>query len=210
MKQKILASLEASNGQFNLPKEVLEKLAAQAPADLSEEGLSAWVESVKPQMALLQSYADSRVSTALKDKQPKQDPPKTPELDLEKLLGSKLDEIISKTVEQKLSGLSGLEEKYKALEQKQTEIDNREKAAAFQELTKRVAKEVGLSDWQLDMVSSKVTPDMDETKVNEVFSACRKTFIEQGFPDVNGKVVTDDEAIAARADDFVKQFEAQK
>ena len=40
MKEKILAALTAISGQYNLPKEQLEKIAALAPADLTEDKIT--------------------------------------------------------------------------------------------------------------------------------------------------------------------------
>ena len=67
MKEKILAALTAISGQYNLPKEQLEKIAALAPADLTEDKITSWAESQKGVMAMMQSYADSRVTATTKE-----------------------------------------------------------------------------------------------------------------------------------------------
>ena len=67
MKEKILAALTAISGQYNLPKEQLEKIAALAPSDLTEDKINSWAESMKGTMSLMQSYADSRVTGSTKD-----------------------------------------------------------------------------------------------------------------------------------------------
>lgn len=48
MKEKILAALVAVNGQYNLPKEYLEKVALTAPTFESEDMISSWIDSQKP------------------------------------------------------------------------------------------------------------------------------------------------------------------
>ena len=67
MKEKVLAALSAINGQYNFPKEQLEKIASTAPAFESEDKIVSWVDSLKPMLGLMQSYADSRVTAQSKE-----------------------------------------------------------------------------------------------------------------------------------------------
>lgn len=202
MKEKILALLSASNGQYNLPKDVLERIALSAPVLESDEAISEWVESVKPMMGLMQSFADSRVSDALK-KQPKVEN-KVQEGDLEERLG-RLEESLNKTLSEKLAGYDAQAAKIAELQKQLDETKGREDRASFDELVKRVAKEVGLDDRKLNLVSGKVTSDMDETKVKEVLSQCKKDFIDMGLSDVEGDLTTKEEVLRKDAASWVEQ-----
>ena len=213
MKEKILALLTAKGGQYNLPKDVLSSVADLAPKDLAEDKIEEWVTTIAmPQMALLQRYSDSRVTTLTKEledlKKKSKEETKKDEHDLEKLLGG-LEERISKTVDEKLSGYSELKNQHEELLKRQKEVEDAQKLASFQELKKRVAKEVGLNDRMLNLVDGKVTIDMDETKVKEVFADCKKEFIGMGLMEVENTLAGDDTAVRQRAksrlDEFIKE-----
>ena len=184
MKEKILALLTSKGGQYNLPKEILSSIADSAPQDLNEDKIESWVTGTAlPQMALLQRYSDTRVTKLnqeleeLKKKQAtnsdKDDKDKK-DFDLEKLLGG-LEERINKTVEQKLSGYDNLKNQHEELLKKQQEIENAQKLKDFKELTKRVAKSVGMNDRMLNLVEGKLNAEMDEKKVTEVLSECKNS-----------------------------------
>ncbi len=213
MKEKILTALVAVNGQYNLPKEYLEKIAANAPAFESEDKIQSWVDSQKPMMALMQSYADSRVTERGKEidnlkkeietlkGNPQQD------TDLEKKLGSLKDEL-----------WKGFDERLKTLQTQNDELqkkvagyENNDKERQFSELKKRVAKEIGLSDSALELVEGKLNSEMDETKVNEVLASCKKSLIELGLTPIEGKRINANAAEIAqkRAESFLKEFESQ-
>ena len=134
MKEKILAALTAISGQYNLPKEQLEKIAALAPADLTEDKITSWAESQKGTMSLMQSYADSRVSGSTKDleaarkeiedwkKKAEEAGKKTPETDLEKALGA---------MEKRLT--DSFEAKFKDLADKNKTLEDQANATAAAE-----------------------------------------------------------------------------
>lgn len=98
------------------------------------------------------------------------------------------------------------------LQKKVAGYENGDKERQFSELKKRVAKEIGLSDVALGLVEGKLTPDMTESKVNEVLSGCKKSLIELGLTPVEGTHGNADAAqvAAKRAEDYLKQFESQK
>ena len=213
MKEKILTALVAVNGQCNLPKEYLEKIAATAPAFESEDKISSWVDSQKPVMALMQSYADSRVTERVKEvdtlkKEIETLKGRPQDTDLEKKLGSLKDELWKGFDER----LKTLQTQNDELQKKVASYESGDKERQFSELKKRVAKEIGLSDVALGLVEGKLNPDMDETKVNEVLSSCKKSLIELGLTPIEGTHTNADSAqvAAKRAGDYLKQFESQK
>lgn len=216
MKEKILTALVAVNGQYNLPKEYLERIAATAPTFEKEDEISSWVESQRGVMSLMQAYADSRVTEQVKvaDSLRKEiatlkDSNKgNQDGDLEKRLGNLKDELW-KGFDERLKTLQAQNDE---LQKKVAGYENGDKERQFSELKKRVAKEIGLSDVALGLVEGKLTPDMTESKVNEVLSGCKKSLIELGLTPVEGTHGNADAAqvAAKRAEDYLKQFESQK
>lgn len=221
MKEKILAALTAISGQYNLPKEQLEKIAALAPADLTEDKITSWAESQKGIMALMQSYADSRVTANSKEladlkkevedwkNKAEEAGKKTQETDLEKALGTMRKEL-EDSFEAKLNTLT---EKNAELEKRVGQSDEAEKARQFGELKKRVAKELGLSDKALGLLDGKLTSDMDEAKVNEVLSAGKKDLIEMGLRNIEDgeKQVLDNSAAAKeRANKYLDELQKKQ
>lgn len=214
MKEKILALLTASNGQYNLPKDMLEKIANNAPKFEKEEECSAWVEGIKPFMALMQSYSDSRVTNIMKEnetlKAQIESKGKTGD-DLEERLGKMLEEKVSKTLEEKMAGYKELSTKYEELQRKQEEQDKNTKTATFKQTVERIAKEVGLDNELLNLVSGGISQESDDKSINEYLSKCKKTFIDKGIMELEGEITTDEAAARKRADDWVKaQAEAIK
>ena len=207
MKDKILAALTAISGQYNLPKEQLEKIAALAPADLTEDKITSWAESMKGTMSLMQSYADSRVSGSTKDleearkeieywkKKEEEAGKKTPETDLEKELGA-MEKRLTDNFEAKFKDLA---DKNKTLEDQANATAAAEKERQFVELKKRVAKELGLSDKALGLLEGKLNKDMDETKVNEILSQGKKDLVEIGLHNVESSLITTNPSEAAQA-----------
>ncbi len=215
MKEKILALLTASNGQYNLPKDVLDKIANTAPKFEKEEEYSNWVESIKPFMALMQSYSDSRVTNLMKDNEALKAQiggnGKGAGDDLEERLGKMLEEKVSKTLEEKMAGYKELNSKYEELQKKQKEQEENSKITNFKQTVERIAKEVGLDNELLGLVSGGIAPDSDEKSINEYLSKCKKTFIDKGILELEGEKTTDEAAARKRADDWVKaQAEAIK
>ena len=219
-KEKILAALTAISGQYNLPKEQLEKIAALAPADLTEDGLQTWAESQKGIMALMQSYADSRVTANSKEladlkkevedwkKKAEEAGKKSPETDLEKALGA-----MKKELEDSFNTkLEELKQKNKDLQDQADARSAADKEREFTELKKRVAKELKLSDEALELLEGKLTSDMDEAKVNEVLSAGAKKLTEMGLHTVEAghQVQGQEEAVKARAKAFIDELERQQ
>ena len=207
MKEKILAALTAISGQYNLPKEQLEKIAALAPADLTEDKITSWAESQKSYMALMQSYSDSRVTANSKEMQDlkkenedlkkaaEEAGKKTPETDLEKALGA-MEKRLTDKFEAKFKDLA---DKNKTLEDQANATAAAEKERQFVELKKRVAKELGLSDKALGLLEGKLTQDMDETKVNEILSHGKKDLVEMGLHNVESSLITTNPSEAAQA-----------
>ncbi len=207
MKEKILAALTAISGQYNLPKEQLEKIAALAPADLTEDKVNTWAESQKGTMSLMQSYADSRVSGSTKDleaarkeiedwkKKAEEAGKKPQETDLEKALGA-MEKRLTDSFEAKFNDLA---DKNKTLEDQANATAAAEKERQFVELKKRVAKELGLSDKALGLLEGKLTQDMDETKVNEILSQGKKDLLEMGLHNVESSLITTNPSEAAQA-----------
>lgn len=215
MKEKILTALVAVNGQYNLPKEYLDRIAATAPAFESEDKIASWVDSQKPMMALMQSYADSRVTERVKEVETLKKEVETLKggngsqgTDLEKRLGSLKDELW-KGFEEKLNTLQAQNDE---LQKKVAGYESDDKERQFSELKKRVATELGLSDVALGLVEGKLNSDMDEKTVNEVLSSCKKSLIDLGLTPVEGsRTPANAEQVAAkRAEDYLKQFEGQK
>lgn len=219
-KEKILAALTAISGQYNLPKEQLEKIAALAPADLTEDGLQTWAESQKGIMALMQSYADSRVTANSKEladlkkevedwkKKAEEAGKKSPETDLEKALGA-----MKKELEDSFNTkLEELKQKNKDLQDQADARSAADKEREFTELKKRVAKELKLSDEALELLEGKLTSDMDEAKVNEVLSAGAKKLTEMGLHTVEAghQVQGGEEAVKARAKAYIDELERQQ
>ena len=206
MKEKILAALTAISGQYNLPKEQLEKIAALAPADLTEDKITSWAESMKGTMSLMQSYADSRVSGSTKDleaarkeiedwkKKAEEAGKQKPGTDLEKALGA-MEKRLTDSFEAKFKDLA---DKNKTLEDQANATAAAEKERQFVELKKRVAKELGLSDKALGLLEGKLTQDMDETKVNEILSQGKKDLVEMGLSSVETSHLSDDPSEVAR------------
>lgn len=220
MKEKILAALTAISGQYNLPKEQLEKIAALAPADLTEDGLQTWAESQKGIMALMQSYADSRVTANSKEladlkkevedwkKKAEEAGKKTPETDLEKALGA-----MKKELEDGFNAkLAEITKQNKDLQDQANATAAAEKERQFLEIKKRVAKELGLTDKALELVDGKLNSDMDEAKINEVLSAQKKALVELGLNSVEGGQVSGDpsEAAKARAKAYLDELEKKQ
>ena len=207
MKEKILAALTAISGQYNLPKEQLEKIAALAPADLTEDKITSWAESQKSYMALMQSYSDSRVTANSKElqdlkkenedlkKKTEEAGKKTQETDLEKALGA-MEKRLTDNFEAKFKDLA---DKNKTLEDQANATAAAEKERQFVELKKRVAKELGLSDKALGLLEGKLTKDMDETKVNEILSQGKKDLVEMGLHNVESSLITTNPSEAAQA-----------
>lgn len=197
MKEKILAALVAVNGQYNLPKDYLEKVALTAPDFESEDKIAAWVDSQKPMLAVMQSYADSRVSSMKKELDDLRAAKgnSSANEDLDKRLGV-FKEDLTKMFEGRISAL----EKDKAeLTEKLNGYETASKTAEFEEIKKRVAKELGLSDVALKFASGRLTSDMDESKINEVLSECKKEMISMGLNPIEGQHYQHTSADAASA-----------
>lgn len=197
MKEKILAALVAVNGQYNLPKDYLEKVALTAPDFESEDKIAAWVDSQKPMLAVMQSYADSRVSSMKKELDDLRAAKGNPSAndDLDKRLGV-FKEDLTKMFEGRISAL----EKDKAeLTEKLTGYETASKTAEFEGIKKRVAKELGLSDLAMKFASGRLTSDMDESKINEVLSECKKEMISMGLSPIEGQHYQHTSADAASA-----------
>lgn len=222
MKEKILAALTAISGQYNLPKEQLEKIAALAPADLTEDKISSWAESMKGTMSLMQSYADSRVSGSTKDLEAarkeiedwkkkaeeagKQQP--TVPADLKEALGA-----MKKELEDGFNArLAEITKQNKDLQDQANANAAAEKERQFLEIKKRVAKELGLSDKALGLLEGKLKSDMDETKVNEILSQGKKDLVEMGLSSVESSHVSTDpsEAAKARAKAYLDELEKKQ
>jgi hypothetical protein len=197
MKEKILAALVAVNGQYNLPKEYLEKVALTAPTFESEDMISSWVDSQKPMLAVMQSYADSRVSSMKKElddlKAAKIDP--TANDDLDKRLGVFKEEMTNFFKGQ----IDNLKSENAKLVEKVNGYESASKTASFEETKKRVAKELGLSEMALKFSSGRLTSDMDESKINEVLSECKKEMISMGLNPIEGQHYQRTSADAASA-----------
>lgn len=222
MKEKILAALTAISGQYNLPKEQLEKIAALAPADLTEDNVNTWAESQKGLMAMMQSYADSRVTATSKELETarqeaadwkkkaeeagKQQPTTVP-ADLKETLGA-----MKKELEDGFNArLAEITKQNKDLQDQANATAAAEKERQFLEIKKRVAKELGLTDKALELVEGKLTSDMDEAKINEVLSAQKQVLVEMGLHSVEDHVSTDpSEAAKKRADAFLDDLEKQQ
>lgn len=223
MKEKILAALSAISGQYNLPKEQLEKIAALAPADLTEDKVNSWAESQKGLMAIMQSYADSRVTATSKEletaRQEAADWKKKAEeagkqqtttvsADLKEALGA-----MKKELEDGFNArLAELTKQNKDLQDQANANAKAEKERQFLEIKKRVAKELGLTDKALELVGGKLTSDMDEAKINEVLSAQKQVLVEMGLHSVeNGSVSGDpSEAAKARANAYLDELEKKQ
>lgn len=222
MKEKILAALTAISGQYNLPKEQLEKIAALAPADLTEDKITSWAESQKSYMALMQSYSDSRVTANSKELQDlkkenedlkkkaeeagKQQP--TVPADLKEALGA-----MKKELEDGFNArLAEITKQNKDLQDQANATAAAEKERQFLEIKKRVAKELGLTDKALELVDGKLNSDMDEAKINEVLSAQKKALVELGLNSVEGGQVSGDpsEAAKARAKAYLDELEKKQ
>lgn len=217
MKDKILAALTAINGQYNFPKDVLERIVANAPAFESEDEIVTWIDSMKPMFGLMQSYSDSRVGNQQKEvsklreelnalKVAKGEQGSDEEKDLEKRLGVMIEAQMSaykKQIDELLSANKDLKEKVSKSEQ-----DSKERE--FSELKKRVARELGIPDTLLGLVDGKLTSDMDEKRVNEVLADCKKTFVDAGLRSVEtaSATATSQEEAKKRAEDFLADFKA--
>ncbi len=216
MKEKILALLTASNGQYNLPKDVLDRIANNAPEFEKEEEYSAWIESIKPFMALMQSYSDSRVTNLMKENESLKsqiggNKGKTEDNDLESKLDKLLEEKLSKTLDEKMAGYKELSAKYEELQKKQEEQVKQSQAANFKQTVERIAKEVGLDSELLNLVSGGISEESDEKSINEYLSKCKKTFINKGIQELEGIQTTDEAAAKKRANDWVQsQVESHK
>lgn len=200
-KEEILVLLTAINGQYNLSKETLGKIADMAPADLTQDTVNAWVESMKPYMGIMQSYADSRVGALNTEvtnlKKELEDAKKTVvptgTSDWEKALGD-----MRKEFEGKLTTLTQTNEEQK---KELDKLRGNEKSKTFSELKKRVAESLGLTDAQLAMVEANLTEDMDEAAVNEKLSGYKTQFQQMGLHTVptGSTVAGNTEAIKAKA-----------
>lgn len=222
MKEKILAALSAISGQYNLPKEQLEKIAALAPTDLTEDKITSWAESQKGVMAMMQSYADSRVTATTKELETarqeaadwkkkaeeagKQQP--TMPADFQTALGA-----MKKELEDGFNTkLAEITKKNKDLQDQADAAAKAEKERQFLEIKKRVAKELGLTDEALGLVEGKLTSDMDEAKINEVLSEQKKVLVKMGLSNVeDGHASTDpSEAAKARAKEYLDTLQEQQ
>jgi hypothetical protein len=201
MTEKILAALVAVNGQYNLPKDYLEKVAATAPKFESEDEISSWVDSQKPMLGLMQSYADSRVSQAQKKVEPAQDN------DLSKQLGIWKDELKKEFEEQ----LKGLREENAQLNKRVEGYESNASEAKFVEIKKRVAKELGLSDKALGLLEGKLDASMDEKRINEVLSEGKKDLISMGLSPIEGAQYQHTVKDSAKdyAKNYLDQFERE-
>lgn len=210
MKEKILAALVAVNGQYNLPKDYLEKLAMTAPDFESEDKIASWVDSVKPTMALMQSYADSRVGSMKKE--------------LEDLRSaSKQQPIVNDDLDKRLGVLkaeleNGFNEKLATIQSENVELkkklegyEGNAKEAKFEEIKKRVASELGLSELAMKFSSGRLNSDMDETKINEVLSECKKEMISMGLNPIEGQLhkPTGSDTASAYAKSYLDAREAE-
>ena len=222
MKEKILAALTAISGQYNLPKEQLEKIATLAPADLTEDKITSWAESQKGVMAMMQSYADSRVTATTKELETarqeaadwkkkaeeagKQQP--TVPADFQTALGA-----MKKELEDGFAAkLAEITKQNKDLQDQANAAAKAEKERQFLEIKKRVAKELGLTDEALGLVEGKLTSDMDEAKINEVLSEQKKVLVKMGLSNVeDGHASTDpSEAAKARAKEYLDTLQEQQ
>lgn len=222
MKEKILAALSAISGQYNLPKEQLDKIAALAPADLTEDKITSWAESQKGVMAMMQSYADSRVTATTKEletarqeaadwkkkaeEEGKQQP--TMPADFQTALGA-----MKKELEDGFNAkLAEITKQNKDLQDQANATAAAEKERQFLEIKKRVAKELGLTDEALGLVEGKLTSDMDEAKINEVLSEQKKVLVKMGLSNVeDGHASTDpSEAAKARAKEYLDTLQEQQ
>ena len=222
MKEKILAALSAISGQYNLPKEQLEKIATLAPADLTEDKITSWAESQKGVMAMMQSYADSRVTATTKELETarqeaadwkkkaeeagKQQP--TVPADFQTALGA-----MKKELEDGFAAkLAEITKQNKDLQDQANAAAKAEKERQFLENKKRVAKELGLTDEALGLVEGKLTSDMDEAKINEVLSEQKKVLVKMGLSNVeDGHASTDpSEAAKARAKEYLDTLQEQQ
>jgi hypothetical protein len=222
MKEKILAALSAISGQYNLPKEQLDKIAALAPADLTEDKITSWAESQKGVMAMMQSYADSRVTATTKELETarqeaadwkkkaeeagKQQP--TMPADFQTALGA-----MKKELEDGFNAkLAEITKQNKDLQDQANATAAAEKERQFLEIKKRVAKELGLTDEALGLVEGKLTSDMDEAKINEVLSEQKKVLVKMGLSNVeDGHASTDpSEAAKARAKEYLDTIQEQQ
>jgi len=222
MKEKILAALTAISGQYNLPKEQLEKIATLAPADLTEDKITSWAESQKGVMAMMQSYADSRVTATTKELETarqeaadwkkkaeeagKQQP--TVPADFQTALGA-----MKKELEDGFAAkLAEITKQNKDLQDQANAAAKAEKERQFLENKKRVAKELGLTDEALGLVEGKLTSDMDEAKINEVLSEQKKVLVKMGLSNVeDGHASTDpSEAAKARAKEYLDTLQEQQ
>lgn len=222
MKEKILAALSAISGQYNLPKEQLEKIAALAPTDLTEDKITSWAESQKGVMAMMQSYADSRVTATTKELETarqeaadwkkkaeeagKQQP--TMPADFQTALGA-----MKKELEDGFNAkLTEITQQNKDLQDRANATAAAEKERQFLEIKKRVAKELGLTDEALGLVEGKLTSDMDEAKINEVLSEQKKVLVKMGLSNVeDGHASTDpSETAKARAKEYLDTLQEQQ
>lgn len=219
MKEKVLDALSAINGQYNLPKEQLEKIAATAPAFESEDKISSWVDSLKPMLGVMQSYADSRVTAQQKElsklreeldaaKKERDGSGVSLGDDLEKRLGVMLDARLSAYKEQ----MDELAKANKELSDKvlQSEVSDRERQ--FSEIKKRVAGELGISEELLSLVDGKLDAGMDESKINEVLSDCKKKMVKYGLKSVETQSyhAGSKELANERAKEYLEQFKARQ
>jgi hypothetical protein len=198
MTEKILAALSAINGQYNLPKDYLEKVAATAPKFESEDEISAWVDSQKPMLGLMQSYADSRVSQAQKKVEPAQGD------DLAKQLGILKDELKNDFKEQLDAATKSLRDENAELRKQVDTFNASASETKFLELKKRVATELGLSDKALGLLESKLDSSMDEKKINEVLSEGKKDLISLGLNPIEGSHYQ--HTVKDTAKEFAKNF----
>ena len=198
MTEKILAALVAINGQYNLPKDYLEKVAATAPKFESEDEISTWVDSQKPMLGLMQSYADSRVSQAQKKVEPAQND------DLAKQLGILKDELKNDFKEQLETATKSLRDENAELKKQVDSFNASASETRFLELKKRVAIELGLSDKALGLLESKLDSSMDEKKINEVLSEGKKDLISLGLNPIEGSRYQ--HTVKDTAKDYAKTF----
>ena len=215
MKEKILAALSAINGQYNFPKEVLDKIATTAPTFESEDKIAPWIDSQKPLFAIMQSYSDNRVTgqqkelSALREelenlKKASVVAAGSNQDDLEKKLGVMIDARVS-GLQSKMDELLAAKQD---LEKKVSASEEQTKSREFSELKKRVAGDLGLTDDLLSLVDGKLSVGMTEKEISDVLSECKKKFVELGLRSVEtqGTPSSSQEAVNNRADAYLKSL----
>lgn len=219
MKEKILAALVAINGQYNLSKEALERIADTAVVE-SEDKIGSWVDSIKPLLGAMQSYADSRVTSKSKEvdalKQQLEALKKSTEKKDEgtdKDLDNRLGGLVEEKMKSILAQVEALSNSNKELQEKLKASESRDAEVRFAEVKKRVAGELGISDKVLGLLDGKLNASMDEAEINKVLSESKKVLVELGLPKVeDGQTQKNADAkiIEQRAEAYLKRFQQAK